>query len=94
MSQEIASVTVAASIAMIVVCALGLTGHLGLHSVSAGSLVTSLFSGNLPAFIVSIMGLCGAASLPLVSGVSLGFAILTLMIGSAVGVNGLNVKVA
>lgn len=89
MSKEIGSVIVAASIAMIVVCTLGLTGHLGLHSVSAGSLTTSLFSGNLPAFIVSIMGLCGAASLPLVSGVSLGFAVLTLMTGSVVGVRGL-----
>jgi hypothetical protein len=71
-----------ASLAMIVVTSLGLTGTLGLHQVSTGTLVTSLFSGNLPALIVSIMGLCGATSITIVSGVSLGFACFIFMVSS------------
>lgn len=74
-------VVTVASLAMIVVCSIGLGGALSLHSVSAGVLTTSLFSGNLPAFIVSIIGLCGATTTHVVSGVGLSFGIISFMLG-------------
>ena len=73
-------------LATIVVAGLGLSGQLGLHQVSTGTLVTSVLSGNVAVFIVSVMGLCGATSVGIVSGVALGFAILEFMIVSVIAV--------
>lgn len=76
------STYIIAAFAMIVVGSLGVQGSLSLHQVSTGALVTSLFNGNLPGFIVGIMGLCGATTLPIVSGVALGFSVIQFMVAS------------
>jgi hypothetical protein len=74
-------VAIAGAITGIVVSCLGLAGVCSIKAVCITGLVTQPF--NIPVFITSIVGLTGNATMGVVSGVNLGFSILSLMILSA-----------
>ncbi|MCH9626920.1 MAG: hypothetical protein S4CHLAM2_05520 [Chlamydiales bacterium] len=75
----------AIAIAAIAVPIVGLSGGLSLQAASITSLVSSFFNpvGGAACLVVSILGLTGNTTVTVVSGVTLGSTLLSLMICSS-----------